>query len=153
MDIALCALNPIAKTIEFSGANNPLYIVRKKENLLHPDNELVNPNMETGTLALFEVKGDKQPIGAVENRRKFRNYTFKTMPGDTYLLFSDGFADQFGGDSPGGKKYKYSRMKEFFLGIQDQPMHVQKDLAQKEFNDWKGKLEQVDDILVMGVRV
>lgn len=153
MDIALCALNTKEKTIEFSGANNPLYIVRKKENLSLPENELVSPNMENETLALFEVKGDKQPIGAVENRRKFRNYIFKTMPGDTFLLFSDGFADQFGGDSPGGKKYKYSRMKEFFLGIQDQPMHVQRELAQKEFNDWKGKLEQVDDILVMGIRV
>lgn len=153
MDIALCALNTETRTLEFSGANNPLYIIRRKELLFDSENELTNPCMDNEQLAMFEIKGDKQPIGAVENRKKFKNYSVKTMPGDTYFLFSDGFADQFGGDSPGGKKYKYSRMKEFFLSIQDKPMEEQRRLAEEEFNNWKGKLEQVDDILIIGIRV
>ena len=153
MDIALCAYNSANQTLDFSGANNPLYIIRKKENLTHPDNELTTSCMENENLAMFEIKGDKQPIGAIENRKKFKNYTFKTLPGDTYFLFSDGFADQFGGDVPGGKKYKYSRMKEFFLSIQNHPMEKQRQLAEAEFNNWKGKLEQVDDILIIGIRV
>jgi serine phosphatase RsbU (regulator of sigma subunit) len=153
MDIALCALNTQLNTLEFSGANNPLYIIRKKENIVSGEGQLTQPCLENEKLAMFEIKGDKQPIGAVENRRKFKNYSISTMPGDTYFLFSDGFADQFGGDTPGGKKYKYSRMKEFFLNIQNEPMEVQRRMAEEEFHNWKGNLEQVDDILIIGIRI
>lgn len=153
MDIALCAYNPQLNSLEFSGANNPLYIIRRKEHLGSDDGQLTQPCLENETLAMFEIKGDKQPIGAVETRKKFKNYSFKTMPGDTYYLFSDGFADQFGGNTPGGKKYKYSRMKEFFLNIQNEPMTVQRKMAEEEFHKWKGGLEQVDDILIIGIRV
>jgi serine phosphatase RsbU (regulator of sigma subunit) len=75
----------------------------------------------------------------------------KVEKGDIIYLFSDGFADQFGG--PSGKKFKYAQMKELFLSVCDKPMHEQQAVIEKAFYDWKGDNEQVDDICVLGVRV
>jgi serine phosphatase RsbU (regulator of sigma subunit) len=131
MDIAMCIFKPDSGEIQYAGANNPLYRIRDKE--------------------LEEIRPDKMPIG-ISGREElsFTNHIVKTLPGDIIYLFSDGFADQFGG--PMGKKFKYKPFKELLLEIHQAPMMEQKEILQAELEKWKGDLEQVDDILIMGVR-
>ena len=75
----------------------------------------------------------------------------KLIKNDTFYLFSDGFPDQFGG--PEGKKYKYKPFKEFLISIQEKELKVQGELIQKEFEDWRGEHEQIDDVIVMGIKI
>jgi serine phosphatase RsbU (regulator of sigma subunit) len=133
MDIALCALNQSLNTLEFAGANNPVYIVRN------------------GSATVAETRGNKQPIGWYEAKKPFTNHEIKLEKGDAVFLFSDGIADQFGG--PQGKKFKYKRVKEALalnarLGMNDQKKNITRVYA-----DWKGNIEQVDDVCLMGLRV
>lgn len=135
MDMAFCLLDLDSRELQFSGANNPLYLIRNKE--------------------LIEFKADKQPIGLYEENKPFTNKTIQLEPGDTFYIFSDGYADQFGGPkvAEGGKKFKYSRFKELLINIQDQPMPEQMKILEKTIDEWRGPIFQVDDILVIGVRV
>ena len=136
MDISLCAIDFNKMTLQWAGANNPLWIVRKNE---HQVAELV------------EAKPDKQPIGKVENPQPFTTHTIELQKGDTIYIFTDGFADQFGGEK--GKKFKYKSFKELLLSIQDKSMDEQKQIIEQTFINWKGELEQVDDVCVIGVRM
>ncbi len=129
MDIALCALSP--GRIKYAGANNPLWIVRQGE--------------------LLEIKATKQPIGKVDQPREFVTHEIELQSGDCIYVFTDGFADQFGG--PKGKKFKSRQMKELFTSIASLPMPEQQERITKAFTEWKSSLEQVDDICVIGVRV
>lgn len=132
MDISLIALSIKNKTVEFSGANNPLYLIRNNE--------------------LIEFKGDKMPIGIHD--RADLPFTNKTIPieeGDCIYLFSDGFADQFGGEK--GRKYMYKKFKDFFLSIHQKPMAEQQELLAQESVNWRGSLEQIDDQIIMGIRI
>lgn len=131
MDMALCALDRQNMKLEFSGANNPMYLVRQ------------------GTLT--EIKGDKQPVGHYTYRKNFTNHVIDVVKGDVIYLFSDGYADQFGG--PKEKKFKYAPLKELFASICQKPMDEQKEILNKVFEEWKGMGEQTDDICLMGVRV
>ena len=133
MDISLCCYNEKSGLLEWSGANNPLWIIRNNNMLLE------------------ELVPDKQPIGMYSNKRLFTNHKIKLNKGDQIFLFSDGFADQFGGKS--SKKYKSANFKKFLLSIFEKPMDQQKKLLSKEFDSWKGDLEQIDDVCVMGVRI
>lgn len=135
MDIALCSMQPgesESTVIEYAGAYNPLWIVRKE-----------NQEIE-------EIKGDKQPIGKMEHTTPFKNNSININKGDTIYLFSDGFSDQFGGEN--GKKLKSSNFKKLILSIQDKPLEKQKKELHDFFTDWQGDLEQVDDVCVIGVR-
>ena len=129
MDISLCAIN--GNQLEFAGAYNPVFIVRKGE--------------------LTETRGDSQPIGKYDNAKPFTTHQFTLQKGDTIYIFSDGFADQFGGEK--GKKFKKANFKKLLLSIEDLPMSEQKVFIEKEFQKWKGQLEQIDDVCVMGVRI
>ena len=131
MDIALCCYDPKTKQLEFAGANNPLYIIRNKE--------------------LIETKGDKQPIGAFEHRRKFTNHSIELKHDDSLYIFSDGFADQFGGEAK--KKFKYNQFKNMLATMNGTPMPEQRELLNKTIVTWMGELEQVDDICVIGVKI
>lgn len=131
MDIALCALDRKKMLLEYSGANNPIYIVRNKE--------------------LIEIHADKQPIGEYLFRKKFTNKEIAVMQGDTIYLFSDGYADQFGG--PKGKKFKHRQLRDVLLSVRDKSMDGQKEFLLNALSEWKGELEQVDDILVLGIRI
>lgn len=147
MDISLCSFNTKTKVLEFAGAYNPLYIV-SEQNIEGVD---INMENENG-LKLYEVKADRFPIGSYTDKTKsFTNHTFKLNTGDTLYLFSDGFADQFGG--PNGKKFRYKQFKELLLFINDQPMEAQKKFLAKVFSDWKGNLEQIDDIIIIGSKI
>lgn len=131
MDIALCVLNKDSKELRYAGANNPLYLIRQGE--------------------LIEVKADKQPIGSYENRVPFRTHTIQLEKNDRIFLFSDGYADQFGG--PKGKKFKYKTFKTLLLENTDIPISQFKQLLDDAFEEWKSDLEQIDDVCVMGIEI
>lgn len=132
MDIALCALDLEKMKLIFAGAKNPLYLVR------------------SGELTTF--KADKHPIGYVgEDSEKFSNTEIDLEKGDILYTFSDGFADQFGGEK--GKKYKYKNFKDFLLSIAHLSMEDQKEKLMEEFENWKKGYEQLDDVLIIGVKV
>lgn len=151
MDIALCALK--GTRLEYAGAHNPLWIIRKKSE----NNQLLSSNTENlqckefGDYLLFEIKADKQPIGKFHEEKPFTNHALNLQEGDTIYIFSDGFADQFGGDR--GKKYKASNFKELLASIQEKELSEQRAIIERNFQDWKGSLEQLDDVCVIGVRI
>jgi hypothetical protein len=132
MDISLCSYNPKTKTIQWAGANNPLWLLQNGE--------------------LIETKADKQPIGMNEDSKPFTNHTFNLNPTDTIYLFTDGFADQFGGDT-GQKKLTKRGFKDLILSFQNKSLQ-QQGIALDEFiTEFRKSVEQIDDILVMGVKV
>lgn len=133
MDISICKISHSTNEMSWAGANNPLYILKS--------------NQEEITV----IQPDKQPIGVFENQKEFTNHTIKLEKGDSIYLFSDGFMDQFGG--PHGKKYKYSRFRDLLKSIAHEAMDEQGKLLKKEFESWRGSLEQIDDVCVMGVRI
>ena len=132
MDISLCAYNIKTKKLEWSGANNPLWLLQNGQ--------------------LIETKADKQPIGMSEDNRQFTNHQFDLNTGDSIYLFTDGFADQFGGEL-GEKKLTRKRFKEQILLIQDKSMQEQGVALDKFIVEYRKAVEQIDDILVMGVKV
>lgn len=129
MDIALCSLE--GNQLKYAGANNPLWIARNGE--------------------IIETKANHQPIGQFDAPEPYYTHTFELKKGDLIYIFSDGYADQFGG--PKGKKLLYKRFKQLLINISGQSMLQQKKVLEQAFEDWKGELEQVDDICVIGVRV
>ena len=132
MDMALCVWNKLDNTLEFAGANNPLWLVRSNE--------------------LIEYKANKMPIGTyTEDNKPFTSVTINLQKGDTLYLTTDGYADQFGGEK--GKKLKYKPLIEHLLKINHQDMPQQKQLLEKLFLDWRGKYDQIDDVSVIGIRV
>lgn len=131
MDIALCCLNTTTGLLSFAGAFNPAWIIRNKE--------------------LIELKADKFPVGNFEDEdlRVFARQEIQLQKGDRIYVFSDGYSDQFGG--PMGKKYKRVQFVNFLQRIQQYPLAEHKGLLEREHLAWKGDLEQIDDIVVMGV--
>ncbi|MBN2519634.1 MAG: SpoIIE family protein phosphatase, partial [Bacteroidales bacterium] len=165
MDIALSILDTKTNILQFSGAYNPLYMVRKKngENKLvinsNGEENVLEPAMEDEKYNLFEIKGDKMPAAIYIKMRGFSNHQFKIEKGDTLYMFSDGFTDQFGG--PEGRKYMAKPFKRFLLSIQDQEMQEQRGLLDLEIEKWMTHLNpasdeyfyQIDDIVIMGVKI
>lgn len=133
MDIALCAIDDKQKVLHFSGAKNGVLIVRNNE--------------------IIELKGDRKAIGfsGEELNGGFSSQTMPLQSGDLLYTFSDGIVDQFGG--PLDKKWSSKRLKSFLLANALQPLESQKNQLEKEFDEWKGQLEQLDDILVIGIRI
>ena len=131
MDVALCSINFKTLMLSFAGAKNPVYIVRNKE--------------------LHEIKGDKQPIGSFETLEPFTNQAYQLLKGDMIYIFSDGYADQFGG--PKGKKLKYKPFKEMLMRNADKSLNDQENELNELFENWRGDLEQLDDVCVIGVRI
>ncbi len=132
MDISLCAYNIKTKQLEWSGANNPLWLLQSGE--------------------FKETKANKQPIGRNENCKPFTNYQFDLKTGDVIYLFTDGYADQFGGEA-GKKKLTKKRFKEQLLSIQNLSMEEQGRTLDKFIVNYRREIEQIDDILVMAVKV
>jgi tetratricopeptide (TPR) repeat protein len=135
MDMALCVFDPATRVLEFAGAQNPLYMVRAG----------------AGGPELVEVKSDKQAVGySYTAFRPFTNHRIQAGPGDIIYLFTDGFADQFGGEK--GKKFTYKKLKELLISLNSLPMKEQGGILSETLAQWKTGYEQVDDILVMGVK-
>ena len=130
MDLALCAIDIEHKVLEYAGANNPLYIIRNDE--------------------IMVTKADKFAIGSM-TEEKYTNHKIQLEPGDSIYVFSDGYADQFGG--PKGKKFMYKQFRETLKSLKGKPMQDQKRILDEKIESWKGKFEQIDDILVIGVKI
>jgi serine phosphatase RsbU (regulator of sigma subunit) len=136
MDISLLAIHynagELTKVI-WSGANNPLWYTSKTDEII-----------------LKEIKAHKQAIGKTENPSPFPNHEIQLKKGEAVYLITDGFADQFGGEK--GKKFKYKSLSDLLVKTQNLSMNEQKNELEKAFNSWKGDLEQVDDVTIMGIR-
>ena len=132
MDMSFCSFDREKMELEFSGAFHTLYIVRKGE--------------------ILEIKGDKKSLGPDIDivRGPFTNHRIQLEEEDAIYMFSDGYVDQFGG--PAGKKFKYRRFRHQILTINKLPSHLQKKVLEENFLLWKGALEQIDDIMILGIR-
>lgn len=131
MDIAFCRINLKTLRLEYSGANNPVYIVSKED--------------------FQTLPSSRQPIGEYPNRKEFESTSLQLNHGDQVYLFSDGYADQFGG--PAGKKFRTQKFRELIRTVSNLPMHEQGSVLERRFNEWRNDLEQVDDVCVLGIRV
>lgn len=131
MDMALCNYDPERRVLEYAGANSPLYVVRSGE--------------------VLRFQPDKRPIGSFElEGQDFTDHRILLEQGDMVYIFSDGYADQFGG--PRGKKFLYKRFRDLLLEISRYPAESQSSMLEEAFRGWRGIHEQVDDILVIGMR-
>lgn len=150
MDISLGALDYKNNAIQWAGANNPLWIIRNTQ--LHDIVDLPGtPTEKKEAFTLLEFKGDKQPIGKYENETPFTNHNIQLQTDDRLIFFTDGFSDQFGGEK--GKKMKANNFKKLLLSIQEQSMNEQREAIQHSFSQWKGELEQLDDVCILVVKV
>jgi serine phosphatase RsbU (regulator of sigma subunit) len=148
MDISLCAFNN-GKLI-FAGANNPVYLVKNKAHLTELEKQSKNTLIEK-ELSLIEYKGNKQPVGLYDHMSNFNQTEIEYNKGDMIYLFTDGYADQFGGEK--GKKLKYKPFKKLLLSINNLPLEEQSLKLSKYFDDWKSDFEQIDDVCVMGIKI
>lgn len=131
MDVSLCRLNLKTLELEWAGANNALNLIRNG--------------------VFQEIKADKQPIGYHAEMKPFTNHKIQLQKGDCIYIYSDGYADQFGG--PKAKKFKYKQLEELIIQHHQLNASEQKKIFKQRFIEWKGTLEQVDDVCVFGVRV
>jgi serine phosphatase RsbU (regulator of sigma subunit) len=132
MDIALISLDKNNTELRYAGANRNLWIVRKGQ--------------------LVDIKANKFPIAGIqEDQRRFTGHTLPLQKGDCIYLSTDGYADQFGG--PRGKKFMVKQLTNLLAGMRDLPMTEQRTVLEHKFNEWRGHNEQVDDVLVIGIRI
>ena len=129
MDIALCSIE--GNKLQYAGANNPLWIIRNGK--------------------IIETKANKQPIGQFDNPQAYTTHNIDIEGEDVIYIFSDGFVDQFGGEK--GKKFKIRAFRDLLLSIQDKSMEEQKTKIEEVFETWRGSLEQIDDVCIIGVRI
>jgi len=156
MDLAVIALDPNTNKIQFSGAYNPLYLVRKlkrgEKTKLKNGEELDLPrgSIHDDEYLLLQIRADQMPIGISEKTMRFTATSFKDEGFNIYM-FSDGFLDQFGG--PQGKKFMSKNFKKLILELQSIPLGEQGAALEKILLGWMGEISQIDDILVMGLRM
>jgi serine phosphatase RsbU (regulator of sigma subunit) len=131
MDGILICIDKSHNTIEYVAANNEPILIRNSE--------------------ILELNKDKMPVGVGERNQSFTLHAIDLQVGDTLYLYTDGFADQFGG--PKGKKFKYKQLNEMLLSAKESSLPEQKDLLSSTFDNWRGNLEQVDDVLVIGIKI
>jgi serine phosphatase RsbU (regulator of sigma subunit) len=131
MDATFCKIDTEKQLLEYASANNSIYMIRRNE--------------------LTEYKSQKMPVGYMENTVPFQTQQIQVQKGDMVYTFTDGFADQFGGEK--GKKFKYSQLKNKLITLSEKPINEQKNNLDTTFETWKGQLEQVDDVCVIGLRV
>ncbi len=150
MDMAIAVIDKEKKMLQFAGAYNPLYLVSNRAML--EDSTIGTGEVVDGEGArLFELKGDRQPIGIHWEEKKFTTQKVALKQGDTVYVFSDGYMDQFGGDQR--KKFKHQRFKELILSLQSESMKRQKQILEETFERWRGNIEQIDDVCVIGIRI
>jgi serine phosphatase RsbU (regulator of sigma subunit) len=132
MDISLCQINLKAMSLKWAGANNPLWIIDQSQNFT-------------------EIKANKQPIGKYFDPKPFTTHHLKLNKGTRLYMFTDGYADQFGGTN--GKKFKYKQLQDLLTKSSQLGMDEQKQIIEKTFENWKGNLEQVDDVCIIGIHI
>lgn len=133
MDMAICVYDKKTSKIQYAGAHNPLIFIRDGK--------------------LTQIDADEMPIGYYENQtERFTNHEFEVIEGDMIYMFSDGYSDQFGMVNGKRKKYMIKQFREFLLKIHNEELQQQKQMLDDNLVAWRGKLKQLDDVLVMGVR-
>ncbi|MFL5754011.1 MAG: PP2C family protein-serine/threonine phosphatase, partial [Bacteroidia bacterium] len=132
MDLSFCTIDYERSEIQYAGAFNPLYIIRNGE--------------------IIQTKADKFPIGFFlgKEKQKFTNHTIPLQKGDCIYICTDGYADQFGG--PNGKKFMANHFRDLLINVHRYPIDQQKEILDKTIEEWRGPLDQVDDILVIGLQ-
>jgi serine phosphatase RsbU (regulator of sigma subunit) len=156
MDLSLVSIDLLSLEFQFSGAYNPMYLVRKlKRSELGKLNKGEDLNVSRGSQynkshLLQTIRADQMPIGISEKELPFKSTRFKNEGYNIYM-FSDGFLDQFGG--PRGKKFMSKNFKKLILELQSLPLTEQGAAMEKVLSDWMGDISQIDDILVMGLRI
>ncbi len=147
MDISLCALN--GNKLTYVGAHNPIWLIRGKDQ--YADNDFSeSQTFQQNGLTLVEFEANKQPVGLYENMVDFKQTEIELKVGDQFYLFTDGYADQFGGKSD--KKFKKKALKRMLLDVNAVTMNEQKEIISTRFETWKGENEQVDDVCIIGVK-
>ncbi|HBX52290.1 MAG: hypothetical protein A2309_11065 [Bacteroidetes bacterium RIFOXYB2_FULL_35_7] len=152
MDITLCIIDRENRKLQFAGANNPLYIVSKDEIKCSGN----YTKKESASVCLYDIKPDKMPVGLhVKDNSVFTNIEIDIHENASVYMLSDGYQDQFGGNknSETGKKFKATRLKDLLMFVNEKSMEEQFSILSDEFDKWKGKLSQVDDVLVIGFKV
>jgi serine phosphatase RsbU (regulator of sigma subunit) len=143
IEIALCIIDTKKRKVEYAGANRPLYLVRQNKK---------SPSDGSDTHQLIQYQGDRMPIGIYEQETiPFTNHEIQLEKGDALYLFSDGYVDQLGG--PSRKTFRSKYFRQFLLQIQDKSMDDQKNLLNDRLQEWRGEVDQIDDILVMGIKI
>lgn len=157
MDLAMISLDEGSKIIQYSGAYNPLYSVRKlnaeEKAILNKGDELElnRGDLHNGKHILSQVRADQMPIGISEKSFEFSSHNLTDLSGSTLYLFTDGYVDQFGG--PNGKKFMTKNFKKLLLEIQDLSMQKQHDMLNQTLVDWMDEISQIDDVLVVGIKL
>ena len=155
MDISLLVINTDTNEAQWAGANNPLYIIKKFDNLKMTqfESDEASSNLQISQLSnqLVELKGNKMPIAIYPEMKDFTNHEFVLNKGDSVYLFTDGYADQFGGSK--GRKFMYKQLKEILLDNCDKSMAEQLEILDIAFTKWKGNMDQIDDITILGIRI
>ncbi len=131
MDVSFCAINKETLEMQYAGAINPLVLI------------------QNGELKLY--KADRMPVGVYYSEKPFTNHTIQLNKGDSIYLFSDGYTDQFNGVTD--KKFTSKRFRKYILEISGKHMDIQKQLLENTFDKWRGDAEQIDDVLIMGVKI
>lgn len=141
IEIAFCVIDPKRMILEYAGANRPIYILRKSR----------KPAGKNGT-KLMHIRADRMPIGIYEQELiPFTNHEIPLEKGDAIYLFSDGYVDQLGG--PSRKTFRSVHFRSLLMEIQDRDMNSQKQILEEHLEKWKGDVEQIDDILVIGIKI
>jgi serine phosphatase RsbU (regulator of sigma subunit) len=131
MDVSFCAFNLKTGEVFWAGANNPLWYISGGE--------------------LKEIVADKQPVGKSDHYKPFTTHRVPLQKGDILYLFTDGYADQFGG--PKGKKFKYKQLNEVLFAASTKSPSEQHEILNTTFEDWRGRHEQIDDVCIIGIRI
>ncbi len=146
MDIALCKLDVSKNKLEYAGAHNPLWVINPNRKKWPQEFIPFTENIEGA-----EIKADKQPIGKFMNNQPYTNHVIELQKGDSIYILTDGYADQFGGEK--GKKYKYKKLKQKLVAINRLTADKKLEELTDEFYNWKGDLEQIDDVCIMGINI
>ncbi len=132
MDMSICTINYDTLEVQYSGANNPLFYIRDEK--------------------LTVIKGSRQPVGShILENEPFENHELQMKPGDRMYIFSDGYQDQYGGDE--NRKFMVGRLKRFFVEIHKKPLGTQKEIMNQTIEEWMADKKQIDDILVIGIKL
>jgi len=150
MEMAIAIIDLEKKELQFAGANRPLFLFRKKEQLAGAE-RIPYSSLENDDFELYVIKGDPQPIGVHWEEKEFTNHLIKLQEHDSLYIFSDGFVDQFGGKKR--KKFKTRNFKKLLLSVQAESMENQKKFIEDTFEKWRDNHEQIDDVCVFGLRL
>jgi serine phosphatase RsbU (regulator of sigma subunit) len=147
MDLVVCTIDYSCMKLQFSGANNPMYMIRKKDG--RP--RLPFPVTENEEYILFDVKGDRMPASVHIDMHNFNVHEIDFIKGDIIYMFSDGYADQFGG--PDEKKFGYLNFRKLLLSVCNESLEAQQEILDRQIEEWKGEMNQIDDIMVIAIRL